>query len=273
VPKKKKPSFSKILFGVLGTSIIWIIVTFIPAGISIYQFSGGNINMLNEYPSWIWLIPLAVYIIVVATRSIYLYRKEISENRTLKTRARKAKGKSNKADNDSIVMQDVKDSPVYKDSFNISDSFHNKNTPSEFYIPTANELKHKIGIDVQKFIVMFRNIHHTRKQEQIDKYNEANEHLKTKVMDLIHQANLILEHTEIPRLMNELYNYFQQYWHQIGMLRADYEEYWSYVGANAEVPPETKKDIEILGEKIDNSIRQVELIAQQLIDLCKEKNN
>jgi uncharacterized membrane protein YbhN (UPF0104 family) len=96
MPKKKRPSFPKILFGILGTTVLWIVVVFIPAGIQIYEFFGGTINMLNQIPSWAFFVPLFLYIVCVVVRAIYEYRKELREYNSSNQPARTRKTKSNK---------------------------------------------------------------------------------------------------------------------------------------------------------------------------------
>lgn len=144
MPKKKRPSLLRILFQVLGTSIIWIIAVLIPAGIQIYQFFGGDVNLLNQLPVWVWFSPLFIYAIYVIGKTAYEYRKELNEYKLSGQKPRSQKTKSNKADKNSIALQDAS----ITDSFNTSltQNFFPQNNPQKVSFPTVSgniEFRHE----------------------------------------------------------------------------------------------------------------------------------
>lgn len=223
MPKKKKPSVSKILLGVLATSVLWVILVFIPAGIQIYEFLGGSVAMLDEYPAWVWFAPLVMYIIYVAGRTIYLYRKELDKYNSLKTISRKGEAKSNKAEKDSIAMQDVKNSPVnsynttktniagdgsasmqdvnIKDSFNTSVSY----VPPEYYRPELLQLSYHLGIEIQEFQKVFQSISQFSSQSKYKDFYEAKKTLDKTIENRRPQLRMILDdNSEIIELLDTL---------------------------------------------------------------------
>ena len=69
--RKKILLFFQILFKIVGSSIVWIFLTFIPAGLQIYEFLGGDITMLKQLPAWVWFAPLGIYICYSLGRTVY----------------------------------------------------------------------------------------------------------------------------------------------------------------------------------------------------------
>jgi len=147
MPKKKRISLPKILFSVLGTSVLWIILVLIPAGIQIYQFFGGTVNMLDNLPSWVWFAPLYIYIVYVFGRTIYEYQKELKEDNSSNQPIRKRKEKVNKANNQGIAMQDVNNSPVTQNFYQEKSKLHQNTKPILRIRDYGNEIKNLYGIN------------------------------------------------------------------------------------------------------------------------------
>ena len=153
---------------------------------------------LNSLFGWSWQTWLIVFLIsIILTLSIQSWLEKYDQD-----------GVGNasnvaRSDRGGITVQGEGNRPIIG-SFNTDFTI----PPAGYEAPTRAQLLHKIGIEVQKFYFEFQRIPMLPKGDLVEKFEESNKHLGIIRMELLMEANLLLNNTEIPKLIDDLFNLF-----------------------------------------------------------------
>lgn len=269
---KKKPSPAKILFMVLGTSVLWIFLVLIPAGIQIYQFFGGDIYMLNQFPSWVWFAPLFIYIMYVLARTAHEYRKELEiyQNTLSVEQSNIPQSYGVSSSNQSGGFTGNNTGQVFQGDVH----YHEReNPPAEFYIPKPKELKNKINIEtlnLQRELKTFSYLSGENKRKQFEVVLEVAVYVWK---NFLNPAKTIFRDTQVPVLIDEIYTQITRFRMNWEILSGEYDEKNNWLRVAKSTHPDVvviNKRISDLEIELSQLLNSIEAKISMLIDLTKD---
>ena len=231
--------------------------------------------LIKILPNWHWGVWLSVFL------SIFLIMIILEFYRRSSNSSESSYNKSPIARHDHIgditygdkVAGDKVDGNKLIDSIGtISNSFNtsNSNVPPEFYRPTRNDLKHRIGVDIQKFAEQFKAFKYRSKiGDKCAQYTNVSETFKPMYDDLLPHAKLILSDTSIPELIVDLQRQITLCWMRLSDISAEQEQRSGYITGHEPVPRDLLYRLDVSLKSLDEIIAKIDSLIDQLIELCK----
>lgn len=249
--------------------IVWWCAAVAPVGfMTAYNVVRQEINpewprLGNLLPNWHWGIWLSIFLTAIVLSLVfefYFRTKNDSKNGVSNTQ-------SASADRGGIAMQNVKDSPV--NSNNTTANINWNIPPAGYEAPTRGQLKHKIGIDIQKFGEQFKVIRYKSVNDKYDQYLIVAKIFETIRTESLPHANLILKDTPIPDLLGKIKNQLTRYSLQIGDLATNEADRLYYGKGHAPVPRDVLDRIMQTRDTLSQIDNDIDFMVNQLVDLSQ----